>query len=173
MIRSSHLDNFIDKTFTIIANLVLQATPTHKDSKIAFTFYRDRIAAQGDGTYSTSLLYYVKALRSEMDPFNRSYILYNVRLIHAFNGNDCKALAYYFSALDRNPTITQSLNNVAVLYHYRGEEALKQKEQEIAKLLFFRASEYWKEVTCLAPENYIEAQNWLLIRTFIYTIFYL
>lgn len=173
MVRSSRLDNFIDKTFTIVANLVLQATPARKDSKIAFAFYRDRIAAQGDGAYSTSLMYYVKALRSETDPFNRSYILYNIRLIHASNGNDSKALAYYFSALDRNPTITQSLNNVAVLYHYRGEEALKNGEQEIAKLLFSRASEYWKEATRLAPENYIEAQNWLLTKTSIYIIFYL
>lgn len=97
----------------------------------------------------------------ETDPFDRSYILYNIRLIHTSNGRYCRALKYYFAALDRNPTLVGALNNVAILYHSRGEEALKNNKPNVAVLLFSRRAEYWKEAIRLAPSNYIEAQNWI------------
>jgi tetratricopeptide (TPR) repeat protein len=164
MSRYSRNDNFIDKTFAIFANLILKSIPTRKVAKVAFAYYREGISAQSEGEYAVALQSYYKSLRFETDPFDRSYIFYNIRLIHTANGNYSKALSYYFAALDRNPTLTPALNNIAVLYQSRGEEALKNNEPEIAKLLFSRSVEYWKEAIRLAPSNYIEAQNWLIIQ---------
>ena len=55
----------------------------------------------------------------------------------------------------------QALNNIAVIYHYRGEQAIEGGQAEIATLLFEKAADYWKEAIRLAPTNYIEAVNWL------------
>lgn len=41
MPRSQRNDNFIDKTFTIIADLLLRIIPTTQREKEAFTYYRD------------------------------------------------------------------------------------------------------------------------------------
>lgn len=161
MPRSQRNDNFIDKTFTIIANLILKAIPTSKTSKVAFSYYRNGLSAQSEGDYAEALRNYYEALCREFDPFDRSYILYNIGLIHIANGHNRRALEYYFAALDRNPTLTQALNNVAVLYYAQREKALENGIIEVAQLLFFRAAEYWKEAIRLSPTNYIEAQNWL------------
>jgi hypothetical protein len=57
--------------------------------------------------------------------------------------------------------LPQALNNIAVIYHYRGEQALESRQIELSKLLFDKAGDYWREAIRLAPTNYIEAQNWL------------
>jgi hypothetical protein len=41
MPRSQKNDNFIDKTFTIIADLLLTILPTTQREKEAFAYYRD------------------------------------------------------------------------------------------------------------------------------------
>ena len=41
MPRSQRNDNFIDKTFTIVADLLLRIIPTTQREKEAFTYYRD------------------------------------------------------------------------------------------------------------------------------------
>ncbi|MFN4196374.1 MAG: photosystem I assembly protein Ycf3, partial [Thermosynechococcus sp.] len=46
-------------------------------------------------------------------------------------------------------------------YHYLGTQAEEQQRPEEAEELFDRAAEYWKRAIQLAPNNYIEAQNWL------------
>jgi tetratricopeptide (TPR) repeat protein len=163
MPRSQRNDNFIDKTFTILADLLLKSMPASTVSKEAFSYYRDGIAAQSEGEYAEALINYYESLRLETDPFDRSYILYNIGLIHTANGQHSRALEYYFAALDRNPTLTQALNNVAVLYHFRREQAVENGQIEARQILFSRAAEYWQEAIRLAPTNYIEAQNWLLI----------
>ena len=104
---------------------------------------------------------FIEAMRLEIDAYDRSYILYNVGLIHASNGEHGRALDYYYQALDRNPSLTQALNNIAVIYHYRGEQAVDSGLIEVSKILFDRAADYWKEAIRLAPTNYIVAQNWL------------
>ena len=38
---------------------------------------------------------------------------------------------------------------------------IKKENLEIAKGLFDIAGEYWRQAIKLAPNNYIEAQNWL------------
>ena len=41
MPRSRINGNFIDKTFSIVANILLQIIPTTSEEKEAFTYYRD------------------------------------------------------------------------------------------------------------------------------------
>nr|WKT08649.1 hypothetical chloroplast RF3 [Streptofilum sp. BC4-VF8pt]WKT08749.1 hypothetical chloroplast RF3 [Streptofilum sp. ZNP2-VF4pt] len=161
MPRSQRNDNFIDKTFTVVADILLKVLPTSKREKQAFTYYRDGMSAQAEGEYAEALQNYYEAMRLEVDPYDRSYILYNIGLIHSSNGEHTKALEYYYQALERNPSLPQALNNIAVIYHYRGEQALEQGNAQVAETLFDQAAEYWKQAIRLAPTNYIEAQNWL------------
>nr|YP_009934616.1 hypothetical chloroplast RF34 [Polygala tenuifolia]QNR95153.1 hypothetical chloroplast RF34 [Polygala tenuifolia]UED14291.1 hypothetical chloroplast RF34 [Polygala tenuifolia]WRK83941.1 photosystem I assembly factor I [Polygala tenuifolia] len=152
MPRSRINGNFIDKTFSIVANILLQIIPTTSGEKEAFTYYRD-------GNYAEALQNYYEAMRLEIDPYDRSYILYNIGLIHTSNGEHTKALEYYFRALERNPFLPQAFNNMAVICHY----AIRRGDSEIAEAWFDQAAEYWKQAISLTPGNYIEAQNWLKI----------
>ena len=161
MPRTQRNSNFIDKTFTIIADLLLKIIPTTNPNKKAFSYYRNGLIAQSDGEYAEALRNYYKALRLETDPFDRGYIFYNIGLIHTANGQRSRALEYYFAALERNPTLTQALNNVAVLYYFRSEKASTYGQEDLALVFFSRAAEYWSEAIRIAPTNYIEAQNWL------------
>jgi tetratricopeptide (TPR) repeat protein len=163
MPRSRINGNFIDKTFSIVANILLRIIPTTSGEKEAFTYYRDGMSAQSEGNYAEALQNYYEAMRLEIDPYDRSYILYNIGLIHTSNGEHTKALEYYFRALERNPFLPQASNNMAVICHYRGEEAIRQGDSEIAEAWFDQAAEYWKQAIALTPGNYIEAQNWLKI----------
>ena len=161
MPRSQRNDNFIDKTFTVVANILLTVLPTTNREKQAFAFYRDGMSAQAEGEYAEALQNYYEAMRLEIDAYDRSYILYNIGLIHASNGDHGRALEYYYQSLERNPCLPQALNNIAVIYHHRGEQAIEKEQIEIAKILFDKAADYWKEAIRLSPNNYIEAQNWL------------
>ena len=60
------------------------------------------MSAQSEGNYAEALQNYYEAMRLEIDPYDRSYILYNIGLIHTSNGEHTKALEYYFRALERN-----------------------------------------------------------------------
>lgn len=164
MPRSQRNDNFIDKTFTVIADILLQVLPTTKREKEAFTYYRDGMSAQAEGEYAEALLNYYFALQLEVDPYDRSYILYNIGLIHTSNGEHTKALEYYYQALERNPSLPQAFNNIAVIYHYRGEQAVEAGDILTSEIFFEKAAEYWREAIRLAPTNYIEAENWLKSR---------
>ena len=161
MPRTQRNDNFIDKSFTVMADIVLKILPAKKQAKEAFAYYRDGMSAQADGEYAEAMDNYNEALKLEEDPTDRSYILYNMGLIHASNGEHEKALEYYHEALELNPRMPQAMNNIAVVYHYQGEDAKDAGKQEEAEALFDRAAEYWKQAIRLAPNNYIEAQNWL------------
>nr|WBR75983.1 photosystem I assembly protein Ycf3 [Ceratostigma minus] len=163
MPRSRINVNFIDKTFSIVANILLRIIPTTSGEKEAFTYYRDGMSAQSEGNYAEALQNYYEAMRLEIDPYDRSYILYNIGLIHTSNGDHTKALEYYFRALERNPFLPQALNNMAVICHYRGEQAIRQGDSEIAEAWFDQAAEYWKQAISLIPGNYIEPENWLKI----------
>jgi len=129
--------------------------------KEEFVYYRDGMSAQAEGEYAEALQNYAQAMRLEVDPYDRSFIFYNIGLIHTSNGEHTKALEYYYQALDRNPSLPQALNNIAVIYHYRGEQALEAGNIPDSETLFEKAAEYWKEAIRLAPLNYSEAQNWL------------
>lgn len=161
MPRTQRNDNFIDKSFTVMADILLKMLPTNKKSKEAFVYYRDGMSAQADGEYKEALDNYYEALKLEEDPNDRSYILYNIGLIRASNGKHEEALDYYHQAIDLNPRMPQALNNIAVIYHYQGEQLRQDGQEEESEALFDKAAEYWKQAIRLAPNNYIEAQNWL------------
>nr|YP_009314325.1 Photosystem I assembly protein Ycf3 [Liagora harveyana]SCW22579.1 Photosystem I assembly protein Ycf3 [Liagora harveyana] len=161
MSRSQKNDNFIDKTFTVLADIVLKVLPTSKEEKEAFSYYRDGMSAQSEGEYAEALENYYEALNLEEDPYDRSYILYNIGLIYGSNGEHIKALEYYHKALELNSRLTQALNNIAVIYHYQGTKASNNNNLSIAKSMFDKAATYWQQAIHLAPNNYIEAQNWL------------
>lgn len=161
MPRSQRNDNFIDKSFTVMADIILKVFPATKKEKEAFAYYRDGMSAQADGEYAEALENYAEALKLEEDANDRSYILYNIGLIHASNGEHEKALGYYHQALEENPRLPQALNNIAVIYHYFGEKAKDDGKDEEGEHWFDKAADYWKQAILQAPNNYIEAQNWL------------
>lgn len=161
MPRSQRNDNFIDKSFTVMADIILKILPATKKEKEAFAYYRDGMSAQGDGEYAEALDNYYEALKLEDDDYDRSYILYNIGLIHASNGEHDRALDYYDQALEQNPRLPQALNNVAVIFHYKGEMAKEAGNDDEAEKCYQQAAEYWKRAIRVAPNNYIEAQNWL------------
>ena len=163
MPRTQRNDNFIDKTFTVMADIILKILPTNKRAKEAFIYYRDGMSAQADGEYAEALDNYREALRLEEDSYDRSYILYNMGLIYASNGEHEQALDFYHQAIELNPRLPQALNNIAVIHHYQGEQAKEAGDEETAEAYYSKAAEYWKEAIRLAPNNYIEAQNWLKI----------
>lgn len=161
MPRTQRNDNFIDKTFIVIADIILKIFPASKEEKQAFFYYKDGMSAQSDGEYAEALENYYEALQIEEDPYDRSFILYNIGLIYSSNGEYVKALEYYHQALELNSNLPQALNNIAVIYHYQAVQATEKQNSQIAKILFDKAADYWKQAIVLAPNNYIEAQNWL------------
>lgn len=161
MPRTQKNDNFIDKSFTVLADIILKILPTNKKAKEAFVYYRDGMSAQADGEYAEALDNYKESLELEEDPYDRSYILYNMGLIYASNGEHEKALEYYEQGLSLNPNLLQALNNIAVIYHYQGERAKEAGDSDEAERLFDKAADYWKRAISIAPNNYLEAQNWL------------
>ena len=161
MPRTQRNDNFIDKSFTVMADMILKLLPTQKRAKEAFVYYRDGMSAQTEGEYAEAMQNYEEALTLEDDPYDRSFILYNMGLIHASNGEHEKALELYAKAIDDNPRMPQALNNIAVIHHYRGEKAQENGNANDAEVHFDQAAEYWERAIRLAPNNYIEAQNWL------------
>ena len=99
MARSQRNDNFIDKSFTVMADLILKVLPTDRRSKEAFAYYRDGMSAQADGEYAEAMENFAEALRLEDDPNDRSWILYNMGLVHSSNGEHQQALEHYEQAL--------------------------------------------------------------------------
>ena len=161
MPRSQRNDNFIDKSFTVMADMILKMLPATKKEKEAFAYYRDGMSAQADGEYAEALDNYFEALKLEEDDNDRSYILYNIGLIKASNGELDPALEYYYQAIELNPRLPQALNNIAVIFHYKGGKSQEAGNDEEAEEFFTQAADYWKRAIRLAPNNYIEAQNWL------------
>ncbi|MBH8576528.1 photosystem I assembly protein Ycf3 [Nostocaceae cyanobacterium CENA369] len=161
MPRTQKNDNFIDKSFTVMADIILKILPANRKAKEAFVYYRDGMSAQAEGEYAEALEYYEEALTLEEDPSDRGYILYNMGLIYASNGDHSKALELYHQAIELNPRLPQALNNIAVIYHYQGERAKEAGDMDGGEALFDQAADYWIRAIRMAPNNYIEAQNWL------------
>ena len=74
------------------------------------------MSAQSEGNYVEALQNYYEAMWLEIDPYDWSYILYNIGLIHTSNGEHTKALKYYFRALERNPFLPQAFNNMVIRF---------------------------------------------------------
>ena len=159
--RSQRNDNFIDKSFTVMADLILKVLPTNRRAKEAFAYYRDGMSAQADGEYAEALENYEEALTLEDDPNDKAFILYNMALVFASNGDHAKALDLYGQALDLNSKMPQALNNMAVIHHHLGSIAEESGDADEADRCFDQAADFWGKAIRLAPNNYIEAQNWL------------
>ena len=56
-------DNFIDKTFTVLADILLKVLPATKEEKQAFSYYRYGMSAQSNGDYAEALENYYEALK--------------------------------------------------------------------------------------------------------------
>ncbi|PRQ35167.1 hypothetical protein RchiOBHm_Chr5g0077061 [Rosa chinensis] len=54
------------------------------------------MSAQSEGNYWEALKNYYGAMRQEIGPYDRSYILYNIGRIHTMNEEHTKPLEYYF-----------------------------------------------------------------------------
>ena len=168
------MGNFIDKTFTVIADILLKVLPASKQEKQAFSYYRAGMAAQSQGKYAEALENYYEALQVEEDPYDRSYTLYNIGLIYGNIGNNSQALEYYHQALELNSNLPQALNNIAVIYHSSGLNTITMINEDIddmqqaeyralATEFFDKAGEYWRQALKLAPDNYPGARNWLKV----------
>lgn len=144
-----------------MADIILKILPAKQSAKEAFAYYRDGMSAQADGEYAEAMDNYKEALKLEDDPNDRSYILYNMGLIYASNGDHDQGLEKYHEALELNPRMPQAFNNIAVIYHYRGERAKEEGDLDTSEAFFDKAADYWKQAVRLAPNNYIEAQNWM------------
>ena len=155
--------SFIDKTFIVIADLLLKVLPVTEKEKKSFSYYRSGMAAYSSGQFATALENYFEALKLEEEPTDRSFILYNIGLVYAKNGECRNALSYYHQALNFNSRLPQAYNNIAVIYHYQGTVAWRSKNVTLATSSFLRAGSYWKKATKLAPNNYLAASNWLKI----------
>ena len=160
-VRSNN--NFIDKTFTILADVLLRIFPASKQEKIAFSYYLDGLSAQDEGEYAEALNNYYQALHLEEDLYDRSIILYNIGLIYSKNGDCLKALKYYYFAIYINPRFSSAINNIAVIYHYQGLKAAEKGSFTLSESLLQKASFYWIKVVKLDPNSYMEAWNWLKI----------
>ena len=58
MDRRQKNDNFVDKTFTIVADILLKILPASKKDKQAFSDYRQGLYAQSKGEYAEALKNY-------------------------------------------------------------------------------------------------------------------
>ena len=154
-------DNFIDNTFSPVVDTLVQVLPATKIEKQSFLYYRAGMTAQSNGNYAEALENYYEALKIEEDPYDRSYILYNIGLIYANNGEHVKALDSYVECIQLNTELPQVFNNIAVLYYCHATKCKEQKLFELANLFFDNAAFYWKKAFKLAPNNYLEAQNWV------------
>lgn len=160
------MGNFIDKTFTVLADILLKVLPASKQEKEAFSYYRAGMSAQSLGRYAEALQNYYEALQVEEDPYDRSYTLYNIGLIYTNMGKPTQALEFYHQALLLNSNLPQALNNIAIIYHAQALQAKRldgEEYVELAKELFDKAAEYWLQALTLTPDNYPGARNWLKV----------
>lgn len=159
--RKTSSDNFMDKAFTVITDIIVAGMPLPQQEKDAYQYYRDGMAAQTSGDYATALRAYAEALKLEEDPIDRSFIFYNLGIIFANNGEFVKAVKYYHLALDQNKELPQAYNNIAVIYHDQATRAERKGNMDKAAILYDKAGLYWNQAIRIAPTNYLEAQNWL------------
>jgi tetratricopeptide (TPR) repeat protein len=82
-------------------------------------------------------------------------------LVFASNGEHARALDRYGQALELNNKMPQALNNMAVIHHHLGSIAEEQGDADEADRQYDQAADYWNKAIRLAPNNYIEALNWL------------
>ena len=121
--RSNRNDNFIDKSFTVMADLIVKLLPINARSKEAYVYYRDGLSAQNDGDYAEALENYDEALKLETDPTDRGETLKNMAIIYMSNGEEERAIETYQKALDENPKQPSCLKNMGLIFEKWGRIA--------------------------------------------------
>lgn len=157
------MGNFIDKTFTVIADILLKLLPASKQEKQAFSYYRSGMTAQSKGNFVEAIDNYLKALELEEDPYDRSYIFYNLGIVYAKMGKYTAALNFYHEATLLQEDFNQALNNIGAIFFYEARQAQAANEPELAKELYDRAGEYFREACRISPDNYPNTINWLRV----------
>ena len=114
--RSNRNDNFIDKSFTVMADLIVKLLPINARSKEAYVYYRDGLSAQNDGDYAEALENYEEALKLEENSTDRSETLKNMAIIYMSNGEEERAIETYRKALEENPNQPSCLKNMGLIY---------------------------------------------------------
>ena len=161
MPRTQNKDNFIDKTFTVMADLIVKMMPINDKAKRAYVYYRDGLSAQNAGDYAEALENYEESLKLEESPFDRSETLKNMAIIYMSNGDEDLALATYQRALDQNSNQPSCLKNMGLIYEKRGRTAQEAGLQDEADRLFDRAADVWTQAVRLYPGGYLDIENWL------------
>ena len=103
MPSSNNKDNFLDKTFTVIAEGIVKMMPIAAQEKQAYIYYREGFAAQNNGDYSEALENYEESLKLEDNQVDRGETLKNMAIIYMSNGDEERALNTYKKALGQNP----------------------------------------------------------------------
>ena len=150
-----------------MSEVFLRFFPASISEKKAFSLYLGGLNNQDVGNFAEALKDYFKALEYEEDIYDRSLILYNIALIYTKIGKYLKALKYYYLVIFINPEFPSSFNNIGAIYHYQGVKAYKKKLKNLSMSLFKRSKFYLYKAVRLAPDNYIEAFNWLKTSAYI------
>ncbi len=159
--RSQRNDNFIDKSFTVMADLIVKLLPIDARSKEAYVYYRDGLSAQNDGDYAEALDNYEEALRLEENANDRGEILKNMAIIFMSTGEEEKALEYYSQSLAENPNSPSCLKNMGLIYEKWGRIAAESGDQDSADRWLDMAAESWSKAVKLYPGGYLDIENWL------------
>ena len=153
--RSNRNDNFIDKSFTVMADLIVKLLPINARSKEAYVYYRDGLSAQNDGDYAEALENYEEALKLEENPTDRSETLKNMAIIYMSNGEEERAIETYRKALDENPKQPSCLKNMGLIFEKWGRIAEEEGRQDDADRWFDQAAESWTQAVRLNPGGYL------------------
>ncbi len=159
--RSQRNDNFIDKSFTVMADLIVKLLPIDPKAKEAYVYYRDGLSAQNDGDYAEALENYEEALKLEENSIDRGEILKNMAIIFMSNGEENKALDFYRQSLDANANSPSCLKNMGLIYEKWGRLAEETGDQDAADRWFDEAAAYWTKAVRLYPGGYLDIENWL------------
>ena len=159
--RSQRSDNFIDKSFTVMADMIVKLMPINPKSKAAYVYYRDGLSAQNDGDYSEALENYEESLKLEDNPIDRGETLKNMAIIYMSTGEEDRALETYQTALNENPKQPSCLKNMGLIYEKRGRMEEEAGNQDEADRWLCLTAEVWTQAVRLNPGGYLEIENWL------------
>jgi hypothetical protein len=76
---------------------------------------------------------------------------------------DQNAFRDYIEPYEVKISCTVRREDINGIYLNRGEQAIEESDLESSEIWFEQAAQYWRQAIELAPNNYIEAQNWLQI----------
>ena len=156
-----------DQTFTILSKLLVENIPSSSKARKAFQSYQQGLQKQENGEYAQAFEFYIQSLELETDAFARSYLYYNIGIIYFQLNETHRALLNFNQSLRLNPSNTGALNNIAIVYYQIADNLLSDNELDQSDIFFERAKDYWIEATRLAPDQYLEAQNWLCSMSFL------